>query len=81
MPVNGGDRRLLLTTILGALVAGGVAGAGVGLHWYGPVVGVGLAVLIGLGAGGVVLRTAIRVKRARRADIRRTSEGESRRGL
>lgn len=63
----GSDRRLLLLTIPGALVAGGVAGAGVGLRWYGPVVGVGLAVVIGLAAGGVVLRTALKVRRARRA--------------
>ena len=37
--------------VLGGLVAGGVAGAGVGLGWYGPVVGVGVAVLVGLGVG------------------------------
>lgn len=65
--MNGRDRRLLLVAIPGALVAGGMAGAGVGLHWYGPAVGVGLAIVIGLAAGSVVLRIAIRVKRARRA--------------
>ena len=63
----GGDRRRLLLTIPGALVAGGVAGAGVGLQWYGPMVGVGLAVLIGLAAGSVVLRAALKVRRARGA--------------
>jgi F0F1-type ATP synthase assembly protein I len=60
------ERVVLAATILAALVAGGVAGAGVGLHWYSPPVGVGVAVLIGLAVGAFVLRTAIRVRRARR---------------
>lgn len=47
------SRRVRLV-ILGGLVAGGLAGAGVGLGWYGPVVGVGLAVLVGLGVGAQV---------------------------
>jgi hypothetical protein len=60
------DRRILLVTIPGAIVAGGVAGAGVGLHWYEPAVAVGVAVFIGLAAGGVVLRIALKARRARR---------------
>ena len=56
---------VLIPLILAALAAGGLAGAGVGLGWYPPVVGVGAAVLIGLATGAVVFRTALRVKRAR----------------
>ena len=56
---------VLIPLIVAALAAGGLAGAGVGLGWYPPVVGVGAAVLIGLGTGVVVFRTALRVKRAR----------------
>ena len=58
-------RLALPVVVVAALAAGGLAGAGVGLGWYSPVVGVGGAVLIGLGTGAVVLRTALRVKRAR----------------
>lgn len=56
----------LAAIVVGALVLGGIAGAGVGLRWYGPMVGVAAAVAIGLSAGAVVLRAALRAKRARR---------------
>lgn len=42
--------RFVFTLVL-ALAAGGVVGAGVALQWYGPAVGVALAALIGLGVG------------------------------
>lgn len=51
--------------IVAALAAGGLAGAGVGLGWYPPVVGVGAAVLIGLGTGVVVFRRARLARRVR----------------
>jgi hypothetical protein len=63
--VNPTQRHRLAIAVPGALAAGGVAGAGVGLHWYGPAIGVELAILIGLAAGIVVLRTALEVKRGR----------------
>ena len=47
--------RFVLTLVL-ALAAGGVVGAGVALQWYGPAVAVVLAALIGLGAGLQVRR-------------------------
>jgi hypothetical protein len=59
-------RRGLAATIVAALVAGGAAGAGVGLHWYPPAVGVGMAVLIGLAVGALVLRTARQARREQR---------------
>jgi hypothetical protein len=60
------ERGVLAAKILAALVAGGVAGAGVGLRWYPPAVGVGLAALVGLGIAAIVLRTASGARRARR---------------
>jgi hypothetical protein len=57
---------VLLATILTALVAGGVAGAGVGLHWYPPAVGVGVAVAIGIVVAVLVLRNVAKARRARR---------------
>jgi hypothetical protein len=63
--VNATQRHRLAITVPGALAAGGVAGAGVGLHWYGPAIGVGLAILIGFAAGIVVLLTALEVRRGR----------------
>jgi hypothetical protein len=65
--VTNKERGVLAARILAALVAGGAAGAGVGLGWYPPAVGVGLAVLIGLAVGALVLRTANRARQARRA--------------
>jgi len=59
------ERILLAAKILAAFVAGGIAGAGVHLQWYGPVVGVGVALLCGL-AAGVALWRAVGVRRARR---------------
>ena len=53
--------------VVAALVAGGLSGAGVGLGWYPPVVGVGMAALIGLGTGVFVFRRARQAKRAREA--------------
>lgn len=47
-------RKRVRQVILGGLLAGGLAGAGVGLSWYGPAVGVGLAVLVGVGVGAQV---------------------------
>jgi hypothetical protein len=61
------ERILLATTIVGAFIAGGVAGAGVHLQWYSAAVGVSAAALLGLATGGVLLRTAIRARRARRS--------------
>jgi hypothetical protein len=41
----------LVATIVAALVAGGLAGAGVAMEWYPPVVGVLAAAAIGVGVG------------------------------
>jgi hypothetical protein len=57
------SRARLIVVLLVGFALGGLAGAGVGLGWYGPVVGVGLAVLVGLGVGSQVfpaVRGAIR---------------------
>ncbi len=56
--------RFVLTLVL-ALAAGGVAGAGVAWQWYGPAVAVVLAGLIGLGVG--LLARRARITRARRS--------------
>ena len=56
------QRARLALTIFGALVAGGGVGAGVGTLWN-PAVAVTLAVLIGLAAGGVVLRAVLESRR------------------
>ena len=50
------DRGALVAKIVAALVAGGLAGAGVAYGWYPPAVGVVLAALIGLGVGRHVLQ-------------------------
>ena len=61
--------RFVLTLVL-ALAAGGVVGAGVALRWYGPAVAVVLAALIGLAVGMQVRRRAItRADRAAPTDI------------
>lgn len=61
------QRLSLAALIPAALAAGGIAGAGIGLRWYPPAVGVGLAALIGLAAGVFVYRTIGRARRARKA--------------
>ncbi len=65
MPANSRVRLV----VLGGLVAGGVAGAGVGLGWYSPLVGVGLAVLVGLGVA-----TEVRLARRSKAEVARSTE-------
>jgi hypothetical protein len=65
MPANGRVRLV----VLGGLVAGGIAGAGVGLGWYSPVVGVGLAVLVGLGVA-----TQVRLARRSKGEGARSTE-------
>ena len=61
--------RLVVVLVVGCAL-GGLAGAGVGLGWYGPVVGVGLALLVGLGVGSQVFPAVrgvfLAVRRARR---------------
>ncbi len=60
--------RFVLTLVL-ALAAGGVVGAGVAWRWYGPAVAVILAALIGLGVGLQVRRATInRVGRSSASD-------------
>jgi hypothetical protein len=49
--------RRLAPVVIAGLIAGGIAGAGAGLGWYGPVVAVGLAGLIGLAVGAYVYRS------------------------
>ena len=57
------QRARIAFTIFSALAAGGVAGAGVRARFWRPAVAVGLAVVIGLAAGGVVLRTVLQNRR------------------
>jgi protein-S-isoprenylcysteine O-methyltransferase Ste14 len=57
------QRARIALTIFSALVAGGTAGAGVGARLWSPAVAVALAVLIGLSAGGLVLRVVLKKKR------------------
>ena len=57
------ERARLALTIVAALAAGGVAGAGVGAHLLSPAVAVSLAVLMGLAAGSQVLRAVLKAKR------------------
>jgi len=61
--MNRSERARLALTILAALAAGGVAGAGVGAHLLSPAVAVSLAVLMGLAAGSQVLRAVLKAKR------------------
>ena len=56
-------RARIALTIFSALVAGGLAGAGVGARFWNPAVAVSLSVVIGLAAGGVVLRTVLENRR------------------
>jgi hypothetical protein len=54
---------LLLGSILtSGLLAGGLVGAGVARHWYGPGAGVGLAALLGLAVGLAVRKVRRRAR-------------------
>ena len=57
------QRARIALTIFSALVAGGAAGAGGGARLWSPAVAVSLSVVIGLAAGGVVLRTVLKNRR------------------
>jgi len=61
--MNRSERARLALTVVAALVAGGVAGAGVGVHLLSPTAAVSLAVLMGLAAGSQVLRAVLKAKR------------------
>jgi hypothetical protein len=61
--LNKRERGQLALTILLAVAAGGLIGAGVGLNWYGPLLGTSLAILIGLATGARVFRA---VRKGRR---------------
>lgn len=61
--------------IAAALIVGGVTGAGVALGWYGPVVAVAAAALIGL-ATGLRVRSA---RGGRHKEARPSGSGQERR--
>jgi hypothetical protein len=61
--VNRTERGRIFLTVLGALAIGGAAGAGVGARLWRPAVAVSIAVLVGLAAGGQVLRAVLKAKR------------------
>ena len=58
------SRIRVVATILVGLVVGGVAGAGVANGWYGPAVGVGVAVIVGLAVGRQVFVVAREARRS-----------------
>ena len=66
------SRIRVVATILVGLVVGGVAGAGVANGWYGPAVGVGVAVIVGLAVGRQVFVVA---REARRSNGRSPAGG------
>lgn len=68
MTVSEQGRTRSVATILLALVAGGVAGAGVAQGWYGPAVGVGIAVAIGLAVGARLFLARREARRSREGD-------------
>ena len=57
------QRARIALTVFSALLAGGAAGAGVWAGLWSPVVAVCLSIVIGLAAGGVVLRAVLKNRR------------------